>query len=145
MTMDSALFERLVAAMVAKGGMSGLTVNEPPPGTDPEQRGNWQSQPAPDGRFVGIRPTLPKGTTPYYPLPEGENPDSFPFFQATPMPQEAERAYHPTLQYENSMPYVAELERAYQANQRAGRNPGQYTEAQEFQRPKTLAEIFGRR
>lgn len=110
------------------------------------QQGQWFSQPAPDGQWWGYRqPPYGNGKNQFYGIGEeaAKTPDAYPYFMKMPgLPWgESERAYHPTLpeEWTATLPVDRELQQLWK---RKGWYPEQKEAAAEFQRPKTLEEIF---
>lgn len=104
---------------------------------------------APDGQKWGLNvPHEGAGRNYSYPITEeqAKTPDASPYFMnmpnmGIPGTNDPERAYNPTLPEEQTMNTPADRQ-AQLAWRRAGRYPEQVEAAQEFQRPKSLEEIF---
>lgn len=100
---------------------------------DDEYRGTWERQPANDPvhPWSGLLSQRPQATPPM--PPDGRYPDAFAYPQ--PLPRiEDERAYHPTLQYRDSVPGMREAETMR-------RKRLALEDADTFRQPKTAEEI----
>lgn len=77
---------------------------------DDEYRGapEWQRQPA-NGPWIGLLGRTPPPTPPDLP-PDGRYPDAYAYPMPIPPGADDDRAYHPTLQWEDSIPGQREAE-----------------------------------
>jgi hypothetical protein len=102
---------------------------------DPNYRPEWDRQPANDKihPWVGLLSELLNRPPPDVPSGGERAPDAFPYALRIPLPADDDRAYNPTLQYEDSAPGLREAEMKRRMRL-------QNYNADTFRQPKTLDE-----